>query len=97
MTREEVLEILKKTKAIQEGHFILTSGSHSPLYVEKFRILEQPKYTEILCKAIIDEFRNEMITVVVGPMTGGIILAYEVAKQLGVKSMFTERVDGKMQ
>ena len=97
MTQEEILDILKKTHAIREGHFILTSGTHSPQYIEKFRILEQPKYTEMLCKAIADEFRNEKVTVVVGPMTGGIILSYEVGKQLGVKAIFTERVEGKMQ
>jgi orotate phosphoribosyltransferase len=97
MTEQEVLDILKKTKALQEGHFILTSGSHSPQYVEKFRILEKPEYTEMLCKAIADLFRSEKVTVVVGPMTGGIILAYEVGKQLKAKAMFTERIEGKMQ
>lgn len=97
MTQEEIQDILRKTHSLLEGHFILTSGAHSPQYIEKFRILEQPKYTEILCKAIADEFRNERVSVVVGPMTGGIILAYEVGKQLGVKAIFTERVDGKMQ
>jgi orotate phosphoribosyltransferase len=79
-----------------EGHFILTSGLHSGQYIEKFRILEQPRYTEMLCKDIAEFFRKGNVSVVVGPMTGGIILAYETARQLGVKSIFTERVDGKM-
>jgi orotate phosphoribosyltransferase len=96
MTETEILQILKNTNALLEGHFVLTSGLHSPHYIEKFRILEQPGYTEKLCRAMADMFVNENITAVVGPMTGGIIIGYEVGKQLGVKSIFTERIDGKM-
>jgi len=69
---------------------------HSPQYVEKFRVLEQPKYTEMLCVELAERFKKDNITVVVGPMTGGIILAYEVGKQLGTKAIFTERVNGVM-
>jgi len=96
MTEQEILQIFKDSNALLEGHFILTSGLHSPQYIEKFRVLEQPKYTEILCKELADKFKNDNITIVVGPMTGGIILAYEVGKQLGTKAIFTERVEGKM-
>ena len=96
MTQEEILQIFKDAGALLEGHFILSSGLHSPHYIEKFRVLEQPKFTEILCKEIAARFINEKITVVAGPMTGGIILAYETGKQLGAKAIFTERVDGKM-
>lgn len=96
MTEKEILQIFKDSGALLEGHFILTSGLHSPHYIEKFRVIEQPKYTEILCKLIADKFRNDGVTVVVGPMTGGIILSFEVGKQLGTKAIFTERVDGKM-
>jgi orotate phosphoribosyltransferase len=96
LTQEEILEIFRTTGALLEGHFILSSGLHSPQYIEKFRVLEQPQYTEILCRELAVKFRDQGITVVVGPMTGGIILAYEVGKQLEVKAFFTERVDGKM-
>jgi len=96
MTEQEIINIFKQTGALLEGHFILTSGLHSPQYIEKFRILEQPKYTEILCKELAEKFRNDKITVVVGPMTGGIILAYEMGRQLDTKAIFTERVEGKM-
>jgi len=96
MTQQEILKILKDSGALLEGHFILTSGLHSPQYIEKFRILEQPRYTEMLCKEIAGKYKNDKITAVVGPMTGGIIISYETARQLGVKSIFTERVDGKM-
>ena len=96
MNQEEILKILKDSGALLEGHFILTSGLHSPQYIEKFRVLEQPNYTEILCKEIAAKYKSSGITVVIGPMTGGIILAYETARLLGVKSIFTERVEGKM-
>ncbi len=75
---------------------MLTSGLHSQHYVEKFRVLEQPKYTEMLCRELAKKFKDDNITVVAGPMTGGIILAYETGKQLGTKAIFTERVEGKM-
>lgn len=96
LDEKQILKILKDTNALLEGHFILTSGLHSPHYIEKFRILERPDITELLCKEIAESYRNENVSVVVGPMTGGIILSYEVARQLGVKAIFTERVDGKM-
>ena len=97
MTKQEILNILKDSGAFLEGHFILTSGFHSSQYIEKFRILEQPRYTEMLCKEIAGMYKNDKITAVAGPMTGGIIISYETARQLGVKSVFTERIDGKMQ
>ena len=96
MTNEERLELFKKSGAFLEGHFLLSSGLHSPQYVEKFRVLEYPEYTEKLCLDIAEAFKNDKIELVIGPMTGGIILAHEVAKALKVKSMFTERVDNVM-
>lgn len=96
MTESEIFQIFKDSGALLEGHFVLTSGLHSPQYVEKFRVLEQPKYTAMLCADIAEKFKGDGVTVVVGPMTGGIILAHEVGKNLGTKAIFTERVDGKM-
>jgi len=96
MTTEERLELFKKSGAFLEGHFLLSSGLHSPQYVEKFRVLEYPEYTEKLCLDIAEAFKNDNIELVIGPMTGGIILAHEVAKALKVKAMFTERVDNVM-
>ena len=93
MTEQEVKELLIKTNAIMEGHFLLTSGLHSPMYVEKFNVLQQPKYTEQLCKALAEYFADKNIDTVVGPMTGGILLAHEVGKALGTRAIFTERVD----
>ena len=84
-------EIFKKSGAILEGHFLLTSGLHSPIYWEKFRVLQFPGYTRQLCSLISDRFKGENIEVVAGPPTGGIILAYEVAGQLGVRGIFAEK------
>ena len=84
-------EIFKKSGAILEGHFLLTSGLHSPVYWEKFRVLRYPEYTEQLCRLISSHYSGQNIDVVAGPTTGGIILAHEVARQLGVRSIFAEK------
>ncbi|MGQ9622797.1 MAG: orotate phosphoribosyltransferase [Candidatus Caldatribacteriaceae bacterium] len=96
MEKEAILEFFRKAGAFLEGHFLLTSGLHSPYYVEKFKLLQYPRYVEQLASAIVEHFRGERIDVVVGPAVGGIILAYEVARSLGVRMAFTEREEGKM-
>ena len=96
MTEVEVRDLLTKTNAIMHGHFLLTSGLHSPHYVEKFNVLQHPEYTEILCKAMAEKFKDENIDTVVGPVTGGILLAHETGKALGTRAIFTERENGKM-
>ena len=96
MTQDEVKELFIKTGAIMEGHFLLTSGLHSPLYVEKFQVLQHPKYTEQLCIALAEKFLEDNIEVEVGPKTRGILLAHEVGKRLGTRAIFTERENGKM-
>ena len=96
MTEDQVKELFLKTNAIMEGHFLLTSGLHSPMYVEKFNVLQHPKYTEQLCQALAEKFADQKIETVVGPVTGGILLAHEVGKALGTRAIFTERENGKM-
>ena len=88
---DNVEEIFQKAGALLKGHFLLASGLHSPVYWEKFRVLQFPNYTEQLCRMIADHFRKQGIQAVAGPTTGGIILAFEVAKQLGVRSLFAEK------
>lgn len=88
---ENVEEIFRKSGAVLEGHFLLASGLHSPVYWEKFQVLQYPEYTERLCRMIADEYRGQDVQVVVGPTTGGVILAYEVARQLGVRGIFAEK------
>ena len=77
-------KLLFDNGVILEGHFLLTSGLHSGLYFEKFKILENPKVSALLCSKIAIHFSTSGIEKVIGPTTGGIILAYEIAKQLGV-------------
>lgn len=96
MNEKEVESLLKETKAILEGHFLLTSGLHSPLYVEKFNVLQHPEYTEKLCQEFANHFKDMGIETVIGPATGGIILSQVTARLLGVRSIFTERENGKM-
>ena len=88
----EAEEIFHKSGAILEGHFLLASGLHSPIYWEKFRVLQFPNYTEQLCRMIATHFQKQGIQVVAGPTTGGIILAFEVARQLGVRGIFAEKI-----
>jgi orotate phosphoribosyltransferase len=88
---DEIIQIFRDAGAILEGHFLLTSGLHSPVYWEKFRILQYPHYTEKLCHLIAEHFKKDKVQVVAGPTTGGIILAFEVARQLGVKGIFAEK------
>ncbi len=87
----DVEKIFEKTGALMKGHFQLTSGLHSPMYWEKFRVLQFPKYTQQLCRQISTHFGKQGVQVVAGPTTGGIILAFEVARQLGVRGIFAER------
>ncbi len=87
----EIIQIFKDSGALLEGHFLLTSGLHSPVYWEKFRILQYPHYTEKLCQLIARHFKGDKVQVVAGPTTGGVILAFEVARQLGVRGIFAEK------
>lgn len=89
----EVEALLRSVGAVLQGHFRLTSGRHSPTYVEKFRLLESPRHTEALCRLIADHFRPLGVELVAAPTTGGIIISYEVARQLGVRGIFAERSD----
>ena len=92
MTREEeAAALLRDVGALMDGHFRLSSGRHSPVYVEKFRLLEQPTHTERLCRLIAGRFQNDGPDVVAAPTTGGIILSYEVARALGLRGIFAEK------
>jgi orotate phosphoribosyltransferase len=91
---DDVLEVFKKAGAIKEGHFLLASGLHSPVYWEKFRILQYPDLTERLCHLIAQHFKPQKIDVVAGPTTGGIILAFETARQLETRAVFAEKEGG---
>jgi orotate phosphoribosyltransferase len=85
---------LAQRGALLEGHFRLSSGRHSDRFVQKFRILEDPVLLEPVARAIADRFRASSPTIVVGAAVGGILLAYEVARQLGTKAIFVEKENG---
>jgi orotate phosphoribosyltransferase len=87
-----VEDIFSRAGAYLEGHFLLSSGKHSPFYLEKFQVLQWPQETERLCASIAESARSLGVQTVAGPTTGGIILAHEVARQLGVRAVYAERV-----
>src|SRR5256885_7568901 len=91
MARRDALQGFEAAGAFLRGHFVYTSGRHGADCLEKFRILEDPKTTTALAAMIANEFRPLTPELVAGPTTGGIILAYEVARQLGVNAVYVER------
>jgi orotate phosphoribosyltransferase len=94
--QEKVIEIFKKSSALLEGHFLLTSGKHSNVYLEKFLVLQHPEHTAELAKEIAKHFKSKKVDVVIGAAVGGIILAYETARQMNVRGIFMEREEGKL-
>ena len=91
MNDTQVLDIFKKAGALMEGHFLLTSGLHSGVYWEKFHVLRYPEYTSKLCEMIAQHYKDAGIQVVAGPTTGGVVLAFETARQMGIKSIYAEK------
>lgn len=87
-----VEDIFSRAGAYLEGHFLLSSGKHSPFYLEKFQVLQWPQETERLCASIAESARALGVQTVAGPTTGGIILAHEVARQLGARAVYAERI-----
>ncbi|MDI6603527.1 MAG: orotate phosphoribosyltransferase [Thermoanaerobacteraceae bacterium] len=96
MEKQEVINILTDLKVLNNGHFLLTSGRHSDTYLQCAKIFQYPAYSEKFAKEVAKKFNGEKIDVVIGPAIGGIIFAYEVAKQLNAKALFAERENGIM-
>lgn len=96
MDEKNVIEVLKECRAFLEGHFQLSSGLHSPAYVQCAQLLQHPGRAGMVCAALADLWKEERPDVVVGPALGGILVAYEVARALGTRALFTERKDGVM-
>ena len=91
----DLIALLESCGAVLRGHFRLASGRHSDMYVEKFRILERPPVLEAAVAAIIAGLGGMKPTLVVGPSTGGMIVAYEAARQLDLTAAYVELVEGK--
>ena len=96
MRSGELLNLLKETGAIMDGHFLLTSGRHSNVYIEKFRVLENPAALDEVCREMAEIVTNQNIELVLGAAIGGILIAGGVGRHLGVKHIFCERVNGRM-
>lgn len=96
MTPEQVMMEFKAVGALREGHFVLSSGLHSPLFLQKNLVFAHPDRCERLCKALAERVREEVgeVDVVVSPAVGGIIPGYEMGRQLGVPALYVERVEG---
>jgi orotate phosphoribosyltransferase len=101
MERDAVLDEFRAAGALLEGHFILSSGLRSPVYMQCARVLMDPARAERLCRALAGKVRarlaamGETIDLCVSPAMGGVVVGYEMARQLGVASIFTERVEGQ--
>ena len=96
MRSEEIIERFKATGALLEGHFVLTSGLHSPNYLQCALVLQHPAEAERFGQAIADNFRGQGIELVASPAIGGIVIGHEVARQLGARFIWTERESGQM-
>lgn len=92
----EIMDIFKETGALRQGHFVLTSGKHSAQYMQCAQVLQYPRLAATLGEALASRFAGVEVETVVGPAMGGIIVAHEVGRALGVKALFAERQDGKM-
>jgi len=93
---EEVIKIFKDTGALLEGHFKLTSGLHSATYFQCAKVFQYPWHAETLCREIAEHFKNTNIETVVSPAVGGIVFGQEIARLLGVRAIFAERVERQM-
>jgi orotate phosphoribosyltransferase len=96
MTRDELLDLYRRSGALLDGHFRLTSGLHSPGYLQCALVLQHPQHAEMLGRAIADRARDLRATVVLSPALGGVVIGHEVARALGVRAIFAERQDGAL-
>jgi orotate phosphoribosyltransferase len=96
MARRAALDIFREHRALLEGHFELASGLHSDTYLQCALVLQHPRVAARLCRMLAKPWQGEKVDVVVGPAAGGIILSYEMARQLGARALFMERVEGKL-
>jgi orotate phosphoribosyltransferase len=94
--QDDLIRIFEETGALLRGHFLLTSGLHSPNYLQCARVLQYTDHAERFGRALADRFRDAGVAVVVAPAIGGIVIGHEVARALGVRSIFTEREGGAM-
>ena len=97
LTKDAILELFRKSKALMRGHFELSSGLHSGHYFQCAQVLQHTTQATRVCRELAQRFKQARPSVVIGPATGGIIVAHEIARALGIKAMYAERVDAEMQ
>ena len=96
MHSDDVIQKFRDTQALLEGHFVLTSGLHSGVYLQCARVLQHPREAEAFGKSIAEHFREQRIQTVASPAIGGLIIGHEVARALGARFIWTERENGQM-
>jgi orotate phosphoribosyltransferase len=96
LPKDQILDIFRETKALLEGHFLLTSGLHSPQYFQCARVLQYPNYLHLLAGEISKHFEYADVELVISPAIGGIVVGTEVGRMLRARTIFAERKDGKM-
>jgi orotate phosphoribosyltransferase len=95
-SRDELLDLFRRSGALLEGHFRLSSGLHSPGYLQCALVLQHPKHAEALGRAIADRTRDLRPSLVLSPALGGVVIGHEVGRALGVRAIFAERQDGAL-
>ena len=98
LSYKESLKILKETNALLEGHFILSSGLHSNQYIQCAQLLSHPRQTEMICASLCEKIKNDLkdIEIILSPALGGVVVGYEVGRQLKIETIFAERLDGRL-
>ena len=98
LSYDESLKILKETNALLEGHFILSSGLHSRQYIQCAKLLSHPKKAEAICSSLCEKIKKKFnkIDIILSPALGGIVVGYEVGRQLKIETIFAERIEGKL-
>ena len=98
LSYDESLKILKETNALLEGHFILSSGLHSNQYVQCAKLLSHPQKAELICSSLCEKINKDIneVDIVLSPAIGGIVVGYEVGRQLGKETIFAERLNGEL-
>jgi len=98
LSYEESLKILKETNALLEGHFILSSGLHSKQYIQCAKLLSHPAKAELICSSLVEKIKKKFkqIDIVLSPAMGGIVVGYEIGRQLKIETIFAERMVGSL-
>ena len=98
LSYKESLKILKETNALLEGHFILSSGLHSDQYIQCAKLLSHPQKAELICASLCEEIKKnfDKVNIILSPAIGGIVVGYEIGRQLKLETIFAERSEGNL-